>query len=147
MNQDELNKVGELYVKKIQDQFDLKNLNDRGGGRASIMFRTEDQKLIIEGLARVLFLQFGRRAGTMPPVSVLEGWVRRKLNVPEDEVKGVAFAIAKKIQKKGTNILTNKAKGLELEIIIAEMNGELLKMVTIFEARRVTDTLLDAWQK
>ena len=38
----------------------------------------------------------------LPPVEALEGWVGRKLHVPEDEVRRAAWAVAKKIEKEGT---------------------------------------------
>lgn len=142
-----LDEIGALFVADIQRAFDDKRLNDRGGARASISYKTEPNKIVIEGLARVMFLQYGRRAGVMPPVSVIEGWVRRKLNVPDEEVRGVAFAIAMKIKKKGTNILTDKTKGLQLDLIIAELLDELLKTVSTFEAQRVANTILDTWKK
>lgn len=37
-----------------------------------------------------------------PPVEPLEDWVRQKLDVTEDEVPGVALAIARKIAARGT---------------------------------------------
>jgi len=44
----------------------------------------------------------GRLAGRMPPSSALFDWVRIKLNIPDNKVKGVAFVIARKIGKQGT---------------------------------------------
>ncbi len=44
----------------------------------------------------------GRKAGSMPPSSALELWVKRKLKVPEKLVKGIAFVIARKIGREGT---------------------------------------------
>lgn len=40
--------------------------------------------------------------GKQPPSSALELWVRRKLGVPENRVKSVAFLVARKIGKRGT---------------------------------------------
>lgn len=45
----------------------------------------------------------GRRPGrAMPPVDPLGLWVHRKLGVPADEARSVAFAIAISIARKGT---------------------------------------------
>jgi hypothetical protein len=47
-------------------------------------------------------IEFGRLPGSMPPVQPLEEWVRRKqiANDPKD-VRRIAFAIAKDIEKNG----------------------------------------------
>lgn len=47
-------------------------------------------------------VELGRRPGKQPPSSALELWVRRKLGVPENRVKSVAFLVARKIGRKGT---------------------------------------------
>jgi len=46
-------------------------------------------------------IEYGRLAGTMPPVEPLKKWARRKLGLSEKEANGVAWAIAKTIQKRG----------------------------------------------
>jgi hypothetical protein len=46
-------------------------------------------------------MEFGRRPGRMPPPSALERWVQIVLKVPAEEVKGVAFVVARSIGKKG----------------------------------------------
>lgn len=45
----------------------------------------------------------GRKAGKAPPSSALESWVALKLRVPPKEVKRVAFLVARKIGREGTN--------------------------------------------
>lgn len=58
-------------------------------------------------------VHFGRAPGSMPPPSALEKWVRRKLGVPEKEVKSTAWAIAKAIEQRGiaeTPFLTEAVK-------------------------------------
>lgn len=44
----------------------------------------------------------GRRAGARPPSGDLIPWVRRKLQVPEERVRLVAWRIARAIGRKGT---------------------------------------------
>ena len=145
MTEEALKEVGSLYVKKIQAAFDDKRLNDTGGGRASMGFEVSGSKLIITGLARVLFLEYGRRPGSPPPFAVIRDWVERKLNVPDEEKDGISWAIVKKIAKEGTDILTDRTKGLQLEIILAELNDELSKIILNFEAQRITDGLFKTW--
>ena len=141
-----LDEAGEKFISSIRQRMDEKNLNDTGEGSASLSFKVEGNKLIIEGVARLLFLEFGRRAGTMPPVSVIEAWVRRKLNVDDKDVRSVAFLIARKIKEKGTDILTDKTKGLEIELIINEINEELFNDIATQQALAITDGLIKTWQ-
>lgn len=50
-----------------------------------------------------MVVELGRTPGkAAPPSSALELWVRRKLGVPENRVKSVAFLVARKIGKRGT---------------------------------------------
>ena len=145
MNEKALKEIGEEFVKDIRDAFDEKRLIDRGGAKNSISFRTEPNKLLIEGLGRVGFLNFGRRPGTPPPFNVIRDWVIRKLNPEEDAVYPITKAIVKKIAEKGTDILTDRTKGLELEIIIAELTDELSEKIINFTAVEITDGLVKAW--
>lgn len=46
-------------------------------------------------------VELGRRPGKFPPLGPIQLWVRRKLNVPESRVRGVAFLIARKIAAQG----------------------------------------------
>lgn len=143
---DPLHSFGEDLVKRIQQEFDNKNLNDRGGASGSLEFSVEGEKVVVYGLARVLFLEFGRRPGDPPPFDVIQGWVERKLNVPAEEVDSVAWAIVKKIAKEGTSILTDKAKGLELEIILADLLEEFTQYYVSFKAESIVNGLVKTWQ-
>ncbi len=49
-------------------------------------------------------LENGRAGGSMPPIAPLETWVKAKLGKTGKEARSVAFAVAKKIEKEGTNI-------------------------------------------
>ena len=48
------------------------------------------------------YLVNGRRPGKRPPISVLESWVNNKFGIYGTEAKSMAFAIANKIAKEGT---------------------------------------------
>ena len=134
------------YVKRIQETFDRKNLNDQGGGRASVAYVQRENKHSIVGKGRLGFLEYGRKAGVAPPFDVIKGWVERKLNIPDDQVEGVAWAIVNKIKKHGTNILTDKTKGLRLELLADEINKEIKKKISKFAATEVVNNLAKLWQ-
>lgn len=142
-----LNKAGALAVQEIQSSFDTKGLNDTKEARDSISYQVTGNVLIIEGLARVLFLEFGRKPGQMPPIEPIQKWVERKLGVDPEESKGVAFAIAKKIAKEGTDIFTDRAKGLQIILTLAMINKLLLKEITKSLSLEITGGLFDVWTK
>ena len=48
-----------------------------------------------------LVVEYGRKAGKMPPPSALERWVHLVLKGPTDRAKGVAFLVARAIGKRG----------------------------------------------
>jgi len=141
-----LEDIGQRFVDKIKDKFDSQNLNDTGEAKDSLSYKVEGNKLIIEGKARALFLEFGRRPGTFPPIAPIRAWAIRKLGVSEDEADGVAYLIARKIAREGTDILTDRSKGLQVEILLSELNKELLQEITIFEQARITNGLIKTWQ-
>lgn len=58
-------------------------------------------------------VELGRRPGKQPPSSALELWVRRKLDIPENRVKSVAFLVARKIGRKGTTAVEMFKKAFE----------------------------------
>jgi len=46
--------------------------------------------------------EFGREPGSMPSVEPIARWLMRKLHMPEKKAWGVAWAVAKKMEKRGT---------------------------------------------
>lgn len=48
------------------------------------------------------YVEYGRRAGKMPPVKNLEEWAYKKLRVDRKASRDVGYLIARKIAKKGT---------------------------------------------
>ena len=141
-----LNKAGDKFVQGLQKQFDVLGLNDTGAASAALSSKVVGNKLQIEGLLRTVVLASGRKPGKFPPMEPIRAWVRRKLNVEESEVDGVAFVIARKIAREGTDIFTGKAKGLQVEMLIAEINKELEDEVNTQIGLNVTDTVFEAFK-
>lgn len=137
--------AGATFVKEIKNEFDEKKLNDTKAARNSISFKTKGTTLRIEGKLRTIFLQDGRKAGKFPPINVIQGWVERKLNVPKEESRGVAFVIARKIAQKGTDIFTDKAKGLQLELILDSMQTLLLAEISKEVFFQVNNTVFESF--
>lgn len=77
----------------------------RGGTQAKVTGSGADRTIegrVFNPSAYGMPVELGRRPGKQPPSSALELWVRRKLGVPENRVKSVAFLVARKIGRKGT---------------------------------------------
>lgn len=88
----------------------------RGGTQAKVTGAGSDRSIdgrVFNPVAYGMPVELGRRPGKQPPSSALELWVRRKLGVPENRVKSVAFLVARKIGRKGTNAVQMFAKSFE----------------------------------
>lgn len=57
----------------------------------------------IKGMDYTYYLANGRAGGSMPPVSPLQEWVGAKFGIYGNEGRSIAFAIAKKIEREGTD--------------------------------------------
>ena len=149
MTKEELQKAGDEFVLAIQKEMVEKNLNATGEGSASLSALATPNKIVISAVARLLFLEYGRAPGKPPPVKVIIDWVERKLNIPIDQVEPAAWAIVnhirKKIAEEGTAIFSDRAKGLELEIILADLYDKLSEKVFNFEATVMVDQITDAF--
>ena len=47
-------------------------------------------------------VEFGRKAGKLPPLHPIKLWLRRKLGFTEEEANVISWPVAMKIKKKGT---------------------------------------------
>ena len=79
---------------------------DRGSLRGSIQSRVYGEGLDLVGkvfspMQHALPVERGSKPH-WPPISAIEGWVRRKLDVDPKEVRSVAYLIARSISKRGT---------------------------------------------
>ena len=126
-------------------QFDTLCINDTGAARDSISCQVDGNTLKIDGLLRVVVLITGRKAGKFPPIDQIEDWVIRKLGVPIEQSRGVAFAIAKKIAEQGTRIYRGEAKGLKIQLILNELNEDIAKMISEEYALSVGNTIYEKY--
>ena len=145
----DLTQLADKMVQALKQEFIDKNLNDTGEAMESLSAVVSENSIVVEGLARILFLEFGRRPGPddwrelMP---FIVPWVRRKLNVEESGVYPVAVTIAKKIAEKGTDILTDPAKGLQIEITLGKVLDEMTEIIAEQELLEISNGLIKAWK-
>lgn len=144
-----LQSIGDKAVEELKQKFKEANLNDTGKASDSLQAVVGENSIIIEGLARVLFLQYGRRSGPdewrelMP---FILPWVRRKLKPPKEGEYPIAVTIAKKIAKEGTRILRDPSKGLQIEITLGKVYDEMSEIVGQEYLEQVTNGLVKKWK-
>lgn len=86
----------------------------------------------------------GRRPGKMPPVEAIIQWLKDKktFNIETDRTKGLrslAFAIAMKIKKRGTDIAMNKRPSLNVDDKIEEYKKTLMTQLSSAATRPIKD--------
>ena len=88
---------------KSQQNIIQKKIVDRGTLlKSGFVEKKFLNKSIIYDTPYADLIEYGRNPGTMPPVNLIQNWVRRK-GIEKDEKKSlsIAWAISKDIQKKG----------------------------------------------
>lgn len=83
-------------------KFNELGMNASGQWIESLEARANNGNGEIWGMDYTYWLANGRKPGTMPPVSALIPWVSAKLGKGGREGISIAWAVAKKIQKEGT---------------------------------------------
>jgi hypothetical protein len=106
---------------RIRDALSAKNLDNTGEAGMSLEVRGDE----LWGAEYLYYLDQGRGPGKFPPPSNIIAWVRSKLGIEDSEARQVAFLVGRKISKQGTEIWRNKAKGIQLDELIAETLDEL----------------------
>lgn len=143
-----LDEAGKRIVERMKDTFVTKGLNDTGEAMDSLSYKVEGNKILIEGLGRVLFLEYGRSAGTFPNVDAIRSWVGSKLGITDEKERdSVAFLIGRKIKEKGTDILTNEAKGLQIELTLSEITKQMHEEISHGYALNATTDLFKELNK
>lgn len=83
----------------------------------------------------------GRAPGKRPPISPLVRWVELKLGATGNEAKGIAFAVANKIAKEGTNYYpegTDLVDGVLTEARYQRLIDELGQEVSVAIGENLT---------
>lgn len=107
----------------IQDLKD-KDLSD---GDLNMVNKSEADSGELVGDAHYYYLVHGRRPGKQPPVNNILSWLEKKGIAPTDiSIESLAFLIARKIGRVGTDIYLNKRPALALDQII-EVNNATFK--------------------
>jgi hypothetical protein len=103
-----------------------KGIRASGESADSLNKTTNDDGGQLKGSRYITQQVEGRRPGAMPPVEDILAWIKVKGIQSDIKPEQLAWAIAKKIAKSGTDIFQGKREGLDLKNII-DKNKETLK--------------------
>jgi len=130
-----------------------KTLKDKGldaSGRTSRELSIESSKrneASFIGPAHLVFLNRGRGPGKFPPIQNIQDWIQNKPGFtldPDVKIEAVAFLIARKIAREGTEIFKDKTKGLEFQKILEKNLPALEKEIGQLTAQLTASTLAEA---
>jgi hypothetical protein len=117
-----LKRISDAYVKDQQG----KGIRASGRSAASLKEVTEPTGGRLFGKAYFHFQKVGRRPGKFPPINAILTWIEEKGITPADiSKKSLAFLIARKIARLGTDIFRGRRRGLNVEEEILEARKEL----------------------
>lgn len=118
-----------IYFKKVIDDIKRdqseKGMVASGRSAGSLRFTVTPNEGKLFGANYFRHQREGRGPGGFPPIQALEDWIRAKGIQPDTTIEYMAFAIAKKMAQRGSDIFQGKKPGLDLDGII-ERNLPLL---------------------
>jgi hypothetical protein len=137
-----LNKVKQAY---IEDQ-KAKGIISSGKSAESLKITATPTLGQVIGAAYFTQQKIGRKPGKFPPIEAIIQWLKDKktFNVEGDRgpgLKSLAFLIARKISKKGTDIFMRKRPGLSVEDKILEARKELAQNVGTIAKMKIMEAL------
>jgi hypothetical protein len=90
----------------------------------------------------------GRRPGAFPPIADIRAWIDTKGIDPQDISKdSLAFLIARKIARRGTDIYLGKRPGLDLDLIIQRRREEFEGDITDIKRVEYSSAITAAFKK
>lgn len=108
----------------------------------------ETMSATLEGPSYVIFEDLGRKAGRFPPIQSIQQWIRQKGIQPEGTtIRSLAYLIARKIAREGTEIHKNKQKGLEIQKVLEAEVGPFAEKVGLLTAQLVASQIAEGLTK
>lgn len=119
----------------------MADANENATGRTQASFEVKIDKDSISLVATagdrapLSTLEIGREAGKQPPIEAIEEWVTAKFELVEKEAKGMAWAVAKKIEKVGTD------RHYDNEDIYTTATKETARILKEDLGKKITETI------
>lgn len=123
-----------------------KNMDASGDSAASLKEKAEDNAGQLFGKRSIGALIEGRRPGKQPPLEAIIQWLKDKKTFRIDNDRGpslrsLAFLIARKIGKTGTDIYQRKRPSLNVDDLIVDAKKELGKQILQIEKEKIVEKL------
>ena len=132
----------EAFNESIRDALNSKNITNTGEAAKSLEVQYGENFVRSVGIFYLEFLDTGRGSGKFPPLAPIMKWARQKLGITdENELKSVAFLVARKIAKLGTEIFRDNKKGIELEKKIIALRESIAERITTEATIEITKRL------
>lgn len=117
------------FNKSIKDAIDSKGLNTTGKAKDSLRIEVKETLNKVNGKSigvdYLEVLNTGRGPGKFPPIDAIKKWTENK------PVDVVPFLVGRKIALEGTEIFKDNAKGIQLTILVARAEKELVKNIAV----------------
>lgn len=119
-------------------------------GKSAELLRTEAEgntSKLIDGTGSFEFQEFGRAPGSPPPFQALYDWLEfQKYGIHyenDDQRKGIAYALQKKIAEKGTHTyITGSPTGVLTEALNQEVLDELMVALANKKTKEIKSDVL-----
>lgn len=121
-----LHKWGQQITEQLKNDIRSKPLtkygvvNSSGKLADSIRYEVDERGLRIYAAHYVYQIVYGRQSGKFPPISAIEKWIDEKPIQADIPKKSLAFLIARKISREGTEIFKQGGTTLLSDIINAQ---------------------------
>lgn len=133
--------LGSMLQKVIADQ-EEKGIRASGASARSLEVVMNDAGGDITGFKYIGAQIEGRRPGKFPPIDDIISWIQHKGLQFDIAIESLAFLIARKIARFGTNIFSGDAPALFLKGIVQEGTAELAKGI----AKNSVEEILDVFR-
>jgi len=119
------------YLNKIRTDI-IDDLHSKGISKGDLGLKVNASDNTVTSYDYLYFLVHGRKPGKQPPTESILAWIQKKVLQPEGKItfEQLAFLIARKIGKMGTDIYQGKRPGVALEEIIKDNQIMLSKDIT-----------------
>lgn len=136
-------KVKKAYIE------DQRSKGIRASGKSADTLRIESNTKAgkLYGQAYIHFQKVGRKPGAFPPIDAILQWIKDKGIVADIPDKSLAFLIARKIAKKGTDIFLKKRPALDVTDQIEQARKELVQAFIQIEKTDMVNSMRDTLQK
>lgn len=131
----------------IEDQL-AKGIRASGKSAQSLRIQSNTTAGKLYGAAYIHFQKVGRKPGGFPPIEAIRQWIKDKGIVPENiSEKSLAFLIARKIAKSGTDIFQKKRPGLDVTQKIEQFRQDLVKGIIQAQKQEMVNDMKNKLEK